>query len=135
MKLNCYSHKTKKIKNYLKLLEIAKKAINELVSSSPQVAEKLCREVLLKSGLHSARLTGNKVPLEDTREMLEGCLLPRRKEILRIIKDHQMVSFDFIKRRFISVPESTLHYDLRQLIKQGFIKKLGSTRGTNYTPK
>ncbi len=61
-------------------------------------------------------------------------LLPRRQEILNIIRDHQMVSFDFIRRRFLNVPPSTLRYDLLQLRKQGFIKKLGQTRGALYIP-
>jgi len=65
----------------------------------------------------------------------ENLLLPRRREILEIIKDHKMVSFDFIRRRFIAVPESSLHYDLKQLIKSGFVIKLGSTRGVNYSLK
>ena len=60
-------------------------------------------------------------------------LTPRRQEILNIIKDHQIISFDFIKRRFISIPNSTLHYDLSQLTKKNLIKKLGSTRGALYS--
>lgn len=72
--------------------------------------------------------------LKETREGLpEDNLLPRRKEILQIIRDHQMISFDSIKRRFLKVSESTLHYDLKQLMKEGFIRKLGSTRGVLYT--
>ena len=66
------------------------------------------------------------------KEKPEDILLPRRREILEIIKDHPYVSFDFIKRRFLKIPKSTLHYDLRQLQKGKFIKKLGSTRGTVY---
>ncbi len=60
-------------------------------------------------------------------------LLPRRAEILDIIRDHHMVSFDFLARRFRAVAPSTLHYDLKQLIKKEYIKKLGSTRGAVYT--
>ncbi len=59
-------------------------------------------------------------------------LLPRRQEILNIIRDHKIVSFDFIRRRFFNVPSSTLRYDLLQLRKQGLIKKLGQTRGVRY---
>lgn len=59
-------------------------------------------------------------------------LLPRRQEIFAIIQDHKMVSFNFIKRRFQKVPESSLHYDLKMLTNKGFIKKLGSTRGALY---
>lgn len=59
-------------------------------------------------------------------------LLPRRQEILSIIHDHRMVSFDFLTRRFRAVPPSTLHYDLKQLLKLGRIKKQGTTRGARY---
>ena len=72
---------------------------------------------------------------EFKEEKLEDTLLPRRREILEIIRDHQVVSFDFIKRRFIKVSTSSLHYDLRKLIKKDLIKKLGSTRGARYAPK
>ena len=71
--------------------------------------------------------------LQNTREETQkDFLLPRRQEILAIILDHRMVSFDFVKRRFQKVPESSLHYDFRMLAKKGFIKKLGSTRGVVY---
>lgn len=74
--------------------------------------------------------------LQDKKEeKLEDRLLPRRQEILIIIREHKLVSFDFIRRRFARVSESTLHYDLKMLLKQGFIKKLGSTRGVLYSPK
>lgn len=62
-------------------------------------------------------------------------LLPRRQEILAIIKDYKMISFNFLKRRFQKIPDSSLHYDLKMLLDRGFIKKLGSTRGVMYAPK
>ena len=60
-------------------------------------------------------------------------LLPRRQELLNIIKDHQVVSFDFLHRRFIGTPQSTLRFDLLSLQKGGHIKKLGVTRGALYS--
>lgn len=60
------------------------------------------------------------------------CLLPRRREIIEIIRDHEMVSFDFIRRRFMAISKETIHYDLQQLIKIGLIRKLGKTRGVRY---
>ncbi len=60
-------------------------------------------------------------------------LLPRRAEIVDIIRDHDMVSFNFIARRFAAVPKSTLHFDIQQLLKKKYIKKLGTTRGVVYT--
>lgn len=60
-------------------------------------------------------------------------LLPRRQEIVNILKDHKMMNFDMLHRRFMIVPVSTLRNDLLQLQKQGFIKKLGVTKGVWYT--
>ena len=64
---------------------------------------------------------------------MQSNLLPRRQEILDTIRDHTMVSFDMLWRRFQRVPKSTLHNDLKQLMKAGLIKKLGTTRGVVYT--
>lgn len=60
-------------------------------------------------------------------------LLPRRGEIMRLIEDHKIVSFDFLSRRFRAVPVRTLHNDLMQLTKAGLVQKMGSTRGVSYT--
>lgn len=62
-------------------------------------------------------------------------LLPRRQEILNIIRDHRMVSFNFLSRWFRRIAKSTLHYDLKQLIRKGHVVKLGTTRGVVYTVK
>lgn len=61
-------------------------------------------------------------------------LLPRRGEILAIIKDHSPCSADFIYRRFLAVPPSTIRYDLKSLQKIKLIRKLGTTRGALYEP-
>ena len=62
-------------------------------------------------------------------------LLPRRREIYEIIKDHPNCSFDFINRRFIKINPKTLHYDLSQLQKENLIMKAGVSRGTTYVIK
>jgi len=62
----------------------------------------------------------------------EDLLLPRRGEILEIIKDHRIITLDFLKRRFQKINARTLRYDLKQLEKQGFIVKLGTTKGAHY---
>ncbi len=59
-------------------------------------------------------------------------LLPRRSEILNIVKDHKLINFDSIQRRFMEVNERTLRYDLKQLVDAGLIKKLGTTNGVYY---
>lgn len=59
-------------------------------------------------------------------------LLPRRTELLEVLKDHPESSFDFLHRRFLDLHERTLHRDLRYLIKRGLIKRFGKTRGAVY---
>lgn len=62
-------------------------------------------------------------------------LLPRRKEIFEIIKDHPNCSFNFIQRRFLNINSKTLHYDLLKLQKDNLIKKVGVSRGATYIVK
>lgn len=62
-------------------------------------------------------------------------LPPRQEEILNIIKDQIIVSFDMIRRRFIQVPERTLRYDLKKLIDKKLLEKSGETRGRYYRIK
>lgn len=76
-----------------------------------------------------------KLALSKENARPEDYLLPRRSEILQIIKDHRTVNFDMIRRRFMAVNERTLRYDLLQLQKSGLIKKLGSTKGVYYEAK
>jgi predicted HTH transcriptional regulator len=70
-----------------------------------------------------------------TRKQQVSSLSPRRQELIHTIREHNYVSFDFLMRNFRAVPVSTLHYDLLQLIKKGFIQKMGSTRGVSYAIK
>ena len=56
----------------------------------------------------------------------------RRKELVKLIKDHSLISFDQLHRRFLKIPDRTLRYDLQQLEKAGFIQKVGTTRGAMY---
>jgi len=88
-------------------------------------------EFFLKSLVEQAKLVLNKLSGK-TEELPEDFLLPRRREILEIIRDHPYCSFDFISRRFLAVNCKTLHYDLGQLQKKGFIIKAGKTRGARY---
>lgn len=70
--------------------------------------------------------------LNKSSTKLEEFLLPRRAEILNIIRDHKLVNFDTIKRRFMAVNGRTLRYDLKKLADLGLIKKRGSTKGVYY---
>ena len=65
----------------------------------------------------------------------EDLLLPKRKEILDIIRDHEIVSLDFISRRFYKVSDRMIRYDLKKLENEGYIIKLGTTRGAMYRIK
>lgn len=62
-------------------------------------------------------------------------LPPRQEEIFNIIKDHSIISFDMIRRRFLKVPERTLRYDLKKLLDKKVIEKIGETRGRYYRAK
>jgi Fic family protein len=63
---------------------------------------------------------------------LHPFLPPRQEEILNIIKEQVIVSFDMIRRRFMQVPERTLRYDLKKLLDRKLIEKSGETRGRYY---
>lgn len=78
--------------------------------------------------------TAKELVLQKQQTSAEDLLLPRRTEILNIIKDQQLVNFDIIRRRFMAVNERTLRYDLKQLQNKGLIKKLGTTKGVYYEP-
>ena len=70
--------------------------------------------------------------LEKKEAEVEDYLLPRRAEIYNIIKDHKMVNFETIRRRFILVNERTLRFDLKKLADAGLIRKRGATKGVYY---
>lgn len=89
-------------------------------------------EFMLEAIAKTAEET-KKVILEKKNGSTENHLLPRRAEILDIIREHQMVSFGQIQRRFMAVNERTLRYDLKKLADAGLIKKLGTTKGVYYT--
>lgn len=82
----------------------------------------------------SASTEAKKQILEKQKVSVEDLLLPRRAEILNIIQDHKLINFDTIKRRFMSINERTLRYDLKKLADQGLIRKRGTTKGVYYAP-
>lgn len=89
-------------------------------------------EFMLEAIDQTAKET-KKIILEKKDFSPEDTLLPRRAEILNIIREHKMVSFDQIRRRFRNVNERTLRFDLKKLADAGLIKKLGTTKGVYYT--
>ena len=80
----------------------------------------------------SASVALDKISKPQTINQPAG-LLPRRQELLNIIQDHKVVSFNFLHRRFVAIPASTLRYYLLQLQKAHLITKLGTTRGALYS--
>lgn len=90
-------------------------------------------EFSLEVLLNSAEKVLEKLPEKETNN--EDLLLPRRKEILDIIRDHKMISLDSIKRRFLKVSARMIRYDLKKLEEGGLIIKLGTTRGAMYKIK
>lgn len=73
-----------------------------------------------------------KKQIESAQSGKETLLPPRQEEIYLIIKEHSIVSFDNIRRRFLKVPERTLRYDLKKLTEKKLIIKIGETRGSYY---
>ena|SRR3990167_3792422 len=103
---------------------------------SSEIVKKINKRSLLKSALYSARIEGNDLTLEEVveidREQTINSLLPRSYEIYFTIKEHGTISFDFIRRRFMAVPERTLRYDLKKLQEKNLIVKIGNTNGSFY---
>lgn len=62
-------------------------------------------------------------------------LSPRRAEIVEIVREQRLVSFDFIYRRFLSLSRRQIAYDLEYLVAKSFLVKKGVTRGALYAPK
>ncbi len=104
---------------YYRVLESSEKDVTDYVEfileSIAETAKEVKEQFLKKDGVK-----------------VEDLLLPRRAEILNIIKDHGMANFDTIRRRFLKVNERTLRYDLKKLADQGLIKKRGTTKGVYY---
>lgn len=84
-------------------------------------------EATAQTAVEAKKLILNKKNIESI-----DLLLPRRAEILNIIREQNMVNFDTLRRRFSLVNERTLRYDLKYLVDRSLIKKLGSTKGVYY---
>lgn len=79
---------------------------------------------------------------EETKKIVESelkkdqpLLTPRQEEILNIIRDQRIVSFDQVRRRFMEIPSRTLSYDLKKLIDKELVSKIGKTKGSYYQEK
>ena len=83
-------------------------------------------------GLSETAQQAKKLVLQKKESTVEDMLLPRRAEILAIIKDHKLANIDTVRRKFLKVNERTLRYDIKKLVDMGLVKKLGTTRGVYY---
>lgn len=92
---------------------------------------------LLKSLKYPKQLKQIQNLLAQTLDLIQKSqtLSPRRQEIVEIIKDHQQVSADFLHRRFFGTSPRLLRYDLKYLLDNGYIQKVGKTRGVLYSIK
>ncbi len=104
---------------YYRMLEEPEKDLTEYVA------------FMLTAIAQTAKMAREAILTKKTVEP-QDFLLPRRAEILQIIKDHKMVNFDQIRRRFLTINERTLRFDLLSLQKGGFVRKLGTTKGVYY---
>lgn len=86
---------------------------------------------MLKSFLEETEKVKDLV-LKKPKEKKALLLPPRQEEIYRIIKDHPLIPFDSIKRRFLKVPPRTLRYDLKKLVEKKLVVKIGKTKGSYY---
>ncbi len=84
------------------------------------------------TAIEQTALQAKALVLEKQHAEVGDYLLPRRAEILSIVRDHKLVNFDTIRRRFMAVPERTLSYDLKKLQDSGLIRKRGTTKGVWY---
>lgn len=82
--------------------------------------------------LENVALNTRTLVLQKRKTNFLDYLLPRRLEIYHIIRDHKLVDFDTIHRRFLSVNERTLRYDLKKLQDSNLIRKRGTTKGVYY---
>jgi predicted HTH transcriptional regulator len=87
------------------------------------------------TAIEASALEARTLLLEKKTVSREDYLLPRRAEILRITKDQTLISMDQLKRRFVKVNERTLRFDVKRLVEDGFLVKLGTTRGVYYKIK
>jgi len=130
--MNCGGYGFRGLVSVEEIIDQSREKYYQALEPSSEVT--LFIEFFLESFVQQAKIVLNKLS-EKKEEMPQDFLLPRRREIFEIIKDHPYCSFDFIFRRFLKVNPKTLHYDLKKLQEKGFIIKAGKTKGATYKAK
>ncbi len=88
--------------------------------------------VFMLTSIDETAKKAKEMVLQKQKVEITDYLLPRRAEILNIIREQRMVNFDQLRRRFMAVNPRTLRYDLKKLQDAGLIKKRGTTKGVYY---
>lgn len=83
-------------------------------------------------GIDETSRSAKELVIQKQKSERADYLLPRRAEIYYLVRDHRLVTFDQIHRRFMAVNPRTLRYDLKKLQDAGFIRKRGTTKGVYY---
>lgn len=91
--------------------------------------------IFMLTAINETAKTVKEAVVKNREYEVEDYLLPRRAELLRIIKEQKLINFDSLKRRFLHVNQRTLRYDLKKLQDGGLIRKRGTTRGVYYEAK
>ena len=89
---------------------------------------------MLQAFLNQILKTRNQL-MDELKQPSSHLMTPRREEIINIIKDHRQVSLDFLSRRFLTVTSRMIRYDLKKLVDEGKVVKVGRTRGAFYRIK
>jgi len=89
---------------------------------------------MLKAFLDETEVIKNEMD-QQVKSEIDLLLSPRQEELYNLIKDHPLIPFDSIQRRFMAVPGRTLRYDLKKLADKNLIIKTAKTRGAYYKIK
>lgn len=89
-------------------------------------------EFMLRAYLEQMKKTIEKLELQSNKPAVIQELTARQEELYTIIREHTVVSLNFIARRFLKVPERTLRNDISKLIEKGLVVKVGNTKGVEY---
>lgn len=64
--------------------------------------------------------------------VIEDSLFIKQTAVLEVIREHDMINFQTLKRNFVGTNERTLRYHLKRLADLEFIRKRGATKGVYY---
>lgn len=87
---------------------------------------------MLRAYLEQMKKTIEKLKLQSNKPTVIQELTARQEELYTIIREHTVVSLNFIARRFLKVAERTLRNDISKLIEKGLVVKVGNTKGVEY---